>query len=99
MSLLLNLKASKFLNGHFSIRKLEMDTTTSEFTSETPALVPNIPMQNINNENDTNSDTVSMKPISYRVHSGRPDGNGYRSVRVPQSARVVPPKSLCCLII
>ena len=79
-----------------------MDTSTSEFTtSEAPLVIPNIPIQTPPGKYDTdsNSDTVSMQPISYRVHSGRPDGNGYRSVRLPQSARVVPPKSLCCLLI
>ena len=78
-----------------------MDTTTSEFTSETPLPIPNIPIQaaDSSKECDSDSDTVSMKPISYRVHSGRPDGNGYRAVRGARSARVVPPKSSCCLLI
>ena len=77
-----------------------METSTSEFTtSEAPVIIPNIPIQTQPDKYETDSDTVSMQPISYRVHSGRPDGNGYRSVRGPQTARVIPPKSLCCLLI
>ncbi|EAX96299.1 hypothetical protein TVAG_264230 [Trichomonas vaginalis G3] len=74
-------------------------TSTSEFTEETPNDVPLIPLEPNIQIKDSSADTVDMQPISYRIHSGRPDGNALNSSREPKSQEPVINKSCCCILL
>lgn len=76
-----------------------METTTSEFTSQTQDNIPKIPIPQQSCNATSTSETVEMKPISYRVKSGRPDRNVLKPARQSKSARPKDPESSCCLLI
>ena len=75
------------------------ELTSSEITNTSIVIIPNIQIQTQNYQ-QTDSDTIPMKPISPKAQSARNFGTIVPTYRTPQTARNANNNpSKCCLLI